>query len=159
MKKVCTENYFISKERAFCVERLREQVGRQANFKRVFLKLHFLTRPAVELKKFLSDRLEILTVSVRLNYLQNQISTESSTEVTRYFSRFCYEKKKIFQSMPFFQKSIFLKTDAYFFRYFYTQKKEFFFVPDLKIRLVAETFHKNGFFEAGIITSFFNIFT
>ena len=47
--------------------------SRKADFKTLnafFSNLHFSTRLAVELEQFLSNRPEIFTVSVRLNYLQ-----------------------------------------------------------------------------------------
>ena len=82
-------------------------------------KLNFSTRLAVELKQFLPDRLEISTVSVRLNYLQK-------------FFVICwklFELQGIFRDFFFQNAAIFLKINnskrfTYIFRYFHIKNKE-----------------------------------
>ena len=49
--------------------------------------------------------------------------------VPRHFSRFFNERKVVFfETLPSFQKKIFLKTATFLFRYFYVENKQFFFI-------------------------------
>ena len=76
---------------------------------------------------------------------------------------FLREKRILFfKTLPFFQKSIFLKTDAYFSRYFYIESNEtrfFFFQIESfgSFAVSSNPFEINGFFEAGITSSFLKI--
>ena len=71
-----------------------------------FSKLHFSTRLAVELKQFLSDRLEISTVSLRLNHLQKCVGffwyVENRSGNKAFFTIFLRERR-IFLKTPSFK--------------------------------------------------------
>ena len=108
--------------------------------KACFSKLYFSTRLAIELEQFLPARLEISTVSVRLNYLQKDEwffwYVENCSSYKAFFTIFLRETD-FFQNDALFQKSIFSKTATYFCRYFYIENEEIYcLVPGWKLRQV-----------------------
>ena len=121
-KKSGTKKYCISQVTAFRVKCLREPLGRLSTSKRVFLKLYFSTRQAEDVEQFLSDRLEISTIFVKLNCFFHMFKI---VRITKHFSRFVYEKKNSIKMLQFFQKSILKKKLAYF--YIYNEEIFFFF--------------------------------
>ena len=74
-----------------------------------FSKRHLSTRLAVKLEQFLSDQLEIFTVSARLNYLQKNVECFLYVKNCSSYKAFSTRKKDFLSNRCHFFKNQYLK--------------------------------------------------